>query len=125
MRADLYLHHARVFKTRTLATQACDKGNVRLAGKALKPAHKLKPGDHLEVERGDLKLILRVIAFPGSRVGAPRVAEFMENLTPPENYHRASDARKIRGWTTPHQEAAKPDKRQLRMIRELMERNQG
>ena len=36
-------------KTRTLATQACDKGNVRIAGKTLKPAHKLKPGDELQV----------------------------------------------------------------------------
>lgn len=125
MRADLYLHHVRVFKTRSLATLACDKGNVKLSGKALKPAYKLKPNDELEVDRGDLKLVLRVLDFPEKRLGAPLVPQFMENLTPPENYHRAAEARKIQQWTAPHQEAAKPDKRQLRMIRELMERNQG
>ena len=37
---------------------------------------------------------------------------------------RAAEARKLKQWTTPHQEAAKPDKKQLRQIRELMERNQ-
>lgn len=123
MRADLYLHHVRVFKTRSLATQACDKGNVRLAGKAIKPARDLKPGEEVEVERGDLKLILRVLACPEQRLSAAHVAQFMENLTPPENYHRAAEARKIRGWTAPHQVAARPDKKQLRKIRELMERN--
>lgn len=125
MRADLYLHHVRVFKTRSLATQACDKGNVQLAGKALKPAYKLKVGDELQVERGDLDLVIRVLDFPEKRVGAPLVSQFMENLTPMANYHRAAEARKIKEWTTPHQQAAKPDKRQLRMIRELMERNEG
>lgn len=123
MRADLYLHHVRIFKTRSIATQACDKGNVRLAGKAIKPARDLKQGDEVEVDRGDLKLIVRVIACPDQRISAIHVSQFMENLTPPENYQRAADARKLRAWTTPHQEAAKPDKKQLRKIRELMERN--
>lgn len=123
MRADLYLHHVRVFKTRSLATQACDKGNVRISGKAIKPARDLKPGEKLDVDRGDLKLVLRVLACPASRIGASLVPQFMENLTPQENYERAMEARKVRGWTTPCQQAAKPDKRQLRQIRELMERN--
>jgi len=124
MRTDLYLHHVRIFKTRSLSTQACDKGNVRMAGRALKPAYALKAGDELEVERGELKLVLRVVAFPETRVGAPLVPQFMENLTPEANYHRAAEARKIKQWTAPHQEATKPDKKQLRKIRELMERNQ-
>ena len=123
MRADLYLHHVRIFKSRSLATQACDRGCVRLAGKALKPSRDLKPGDELIVERGDLTLVLRVLACPDKRIGAPLVPTFMENLTPPENYHRASEARQLKEWTTPHQRAARPDKKQLRQIRALMERN--
>jgi ribosome-associated heat shock protein Hsp15 len=125
VRADLYLHHVRIFKTRSLATQACEKGNVQLGGKALKPAYKLKVGDELEVERGDLKLMVKVLDFPKARLGAPLVPQFMQNLTPEENYHRAAEARKIKEWTTPHQAAMKPDKKQLRKIRELMERNEG
>ncbi len=123
MRADLYLHHIRIFKTRGLATQACNKGNVRLESQAIKPARDLKAGDTLEVDRGDLKLTLRVIDFPVKRVGAPLVSQFVENLTPEENYRRAAEARREKELVMPGVLAAKPDKKQLRQIRELMERN--
>ena len=122
MRADIFLHHVRIFKTRSLSAQACNKGNVKLAGAAIKPARDLKRGDLLEVERGSLRFVLRVVDFPKTRVGAPLVGQFMENLTPPENYRRASEARRERELTTPHERAAKPDKKQLRMIREWLDR---
>jgi ribosome-associated heat shock protein Hsp15 len=124
MRADLYLHHIRIFKTRSLATQACNKGNVRIDSQHIKPARAVKIGETLEVDRGDLKLILRVIDFPASRVGAPLVPKYMENLTPEENYVRAAEARREKELVMPGIQAAKPDKKQLRQIRELMERNQ-
>lgn len=123
MRADLFLHHVRIFKTRSLATQACNKGNVHIDGETLKPARNLKVGDTLDVERGDLKLVIRVLDFPTSRLGAPLVAKYMENLTPPENFIRAADARREKELVMPGMQAARPDKKQLRQIRELMERN--
>jgi ribosome-associated heat shock protein Hsp15 len=123
MRADLYLHHIRIFKTRSLATQACNKGNVRIDGQQLKPARDVKIGETLEVDRAELKLILRVIDFPTSRVGAPLVAKYAENLTPEENYLRAAAIRREKELVMPGILAAKPDKKQLRQIRELMERN--
>jgi len=122
MRADVFLHHVRIFKTRSLSTQACNKGNVKLAGAVIKPARDLKPDDLLEVERGNLRFILRVLDFPDQRVGASFVPRFMENLTPPENYLRASEARKEKELTAPHGRAAKPDKKQLRMIRDWLNR---
>jgi ribosome-associated heat shock protein Hsp15 len=123
MRADLYLHHIRIFKTRSLATQACNKGNVHVESQAIKPARDLKAGDILEVDRGDLKLTLRVLDMPVKRVGAPLVPQFVENLTPEENYRRAAEARREKELVMPGVQAAKPDKKQLRQIRELMERN--
>ena len=124
MRADVFLHHVRIFKTRTLSTQACNKGNVKLAGATIKPARELKPDDLLEVERGEMKFVLRVLDFPDQRVGAPLVPRFMENLTPPENYQRASAARKERELTAPHERAAKPDKKQMRLIRSWLGRGE-
>lgn len=123
MRADLYLHHIRIFKTRSLATQACAKGNVRIDGQQLKPARNVKIGETLEVDRAELKLILRVIDFPASRVGASLVPKYVENLTPEENYTRAAEIRREKELVMPGILAAKPDKKQLRQIRELMERN--
>ena len=95
-RADKWLHHVRVFKTRTLATQACARGNVTIDGQPVKASRDLKPEDVLEVVRGDLRLRLKVIAFSAQRLGPPKVAEFCENLTPLEWIQRASELRRER-----------------------------
>jgi len=123
MRADLYLHHIRVFISRSLATQACQKGNVHISGQNIKPSRILKQGEILDVERGELKLILKVLDFPLKRVGAPMVGHFMENLTPEENYHHAAAARKEREAQGLNGLTVKPDKKQLRQIREWMEQS--
>lgn len=122
-RADKWLHHVRVFKTRTLATQACAKGNVTLGGQPVKASRDLKPDDVLEVVRGDLRLRLKVIGFPPQRLGPPRVAEFCENQTPLEWIQRASELRRERELITPkaHEMIAKPDKKQLRELRQFWE----
>ncbi len=122
-RADKYLHHIRVFKTRTIATQACARGNVTIGGQPVKASRDLKPGDVLEVVRGELRLKLRVIAFSPQRLGAPRVPEFSEDLTPPECYQKAAEARRERALITPraHEMVAKPDKKQLRDLRKFWE----
>lgn len=125
MRADLYLHHVRIFKTRSLATQACTRGLVQIGGQPMKPARELKLGEVLDIQRGDLSLVVRVIDFPATRVGPPLVKHFMEDLTPAQNYQKAAEARREKVMLTPHAVAAKPDKKQLRLIRELMERNQA
>lgn len=125
MRADLYLHHVRIFKSRSLAAQACAKGNVLHLGTRIKPARDLKAGDVLDVERGDMRFVLRVLAFPEHRVGAALVPQFMENLTPPENYRQAAALREQRKLSAPQDRVAKPDKRQLRTLRAWLKRDEG
>lgn len=123
LRADKYLHHIRVFKTRALASQACTKGNVKVKGDAIKPARDVRAGDVIEVDRGELHLTLKVTGIPANRVGAPLVAQFCENLTTPEAYARAAEARKERALIhppTPHESAARPNKKQMRELREWM-----
>ena len=126
-RADKWLHLVRVFKTRTLATQACAKGNVLVGGQTVKASRELKPGDVLEAVRGDLRVRLKVIAFPAQRLGPPRVAEFCEDLTPVEWYQKASELRRERELVTPraHEMIAKPDKKQLRELRKFWEEQGG
>ncbi|MDB6139462.1 MAG: RNA-binding domain protein [Verrucomicrobiaceae bacterium] len=122
LRVDKWLYHVRIFKTRTLATQACDRHNVKINHQSLKPSKELKPGEILHVDRGDLKLIVKVIGFPAIRIGPPLVPLFYEDLTPPENYVRASDARRERAMVTPrpHDLLTRPTKKDLREIRKLM-----
>lgn len=127
LRADKWLHHVRVFKTRSLASQACTKGNVTLGEQAIKPSRDLKAGDVLEVVRGDLRLRLKVLGFPPQRLGAPRVAEFCENLTPEEWILKAAELRRQRELETPraHEIVARPDKRQMRQLRAWLDQEQG
>lgn len=124
MRADKYLHHIRIFKTRSLATLACDKGNVKIGGMAVKPSRDIKPGDVIEIQRGELHLTIQAIGFPAQRVGPPRVAEFCKNLTSPEAWQKAAEARRAQRLIQPlpHEELTKPDKKQMRQIREWLGR---
>ncbi len=119
-RADKYLHHVRIFKTRSIATQACTKGNVLVKGQAVKPSRELRIGDVVMVKRGELEIHLRVLAFAPQRIGAPIVSELLEDLTPAENYRRAAERRKQRALETPnpHELIAKPNKQQMRQLRE-------
>jgi ribosome-associated heat shock protein Hsp15 len=125
LRVDKYLHHTRLFATRPLAVAACEKSNVRIAGQPVKPARNLHIGDILEVDRGELQMIVKVTGFPERRVGAALVAEYYENLTPTENYLRAAAAREQRRLThlSPVEEAAKPTKKDLREIRKWLGRD--
>lgn len=121
MRADLYLHNVRIFKTRTQATQACDRGQVLLGNQTIKPSRLLKIGEVVDITRGDLRLVIRVVAYPTSRVGAPLVPDYMENLTPAQNFIQAAEARREKLAQATHSSPVKPDKKQLREIRKWME----
>lgn len=124
-RADKWLHHVRIFKTRSLSTLACTKGNVTLDGQPVKPARDLRAGDILEVVRGDLRMRVRVIAFAPRRLSAPQVVDFYENQTPQEWIDKAAELRRQKALETPreHEMVTKPNKQQLRQLREWQEQN--
>ncbi len=123
LRADKYLHHVRIFKTRALAAQACTKGNVTMKGDAIKPARTVRVADVIDIDRGENRLTIRVLSLPANRVGAPLVGQCMEDLTPPEVYARAAAVRKENALIrppAPHESAARPNKKQMRELREWM-----
>ncbi|SKB03684.1 ribosome-associated heat shock protein Hsp15 [Prosthecobacter debontii] len=125
LRADKWLHHVRLFKTRSLATQACAKGNVILDEQVIKPSRDLRPNDILEVVRGDLRLRVKVLNFPARRLSAPQVSDFYENLTPIEWIQKAAELRRQKELERPseHEMQTKPNKQQLRLLREWHEQN--
>ncbi len=123
LRIDKWLHHTRVFKTRSLAAQACSKGNVRIQKQEVKPSRLVRVGEELEVRRDELVLDLRVRGLPPQRVGAPRVAEFLEDMTPQERREKAAAIRREHALQRPHghETLLKPDKKQMRQLREWLE----
>ena len=82
IRIDKWLWTVRLFKTRSMATDAVSGGKVKLNGQNTKPSKELKPDDIIEFKRGILTRTYKVIAFPKSRVSAKLVNDYLEDLTP-------------------------------------------
>ena len=78
MRIDKWLWTARVFKTRTLATEAVSGGRVHVNGVAVKPSREVRPGDELEITIGPVRRTVIVRAAAERRVSAPEAAQLYE-----------------------------------------------
>lgn len=83
-RVDKWLWAVRVFKTRSLAADACKKGRVLMQDVAVKPSRELKVGDVLQVRRNPIIYTFKVVALTQNRVGAKLVPQFMANVTSPD-----------------------------------------
>lgn len=84
LRIDKYLWSIRVFKTRTLATDACKAGRVKLDGQNIKPAHEVKIGEVYQVSKGIEKKMIKVTGLLENRVEAKKAIDFYEDITPVE-----------------------------------------
>jgi ribosomal 50S subunit-recycling heat shock protein len=67
LRLDLFLKASRLCSRRTLAQTLCDAGRVSVNGKAAKPAHPVKPGDEISIQRREQITTIRVLSVPGTR----------------------------------------------------------
>lgn len=88
MRIDKYLWCVRLYKTRSLAQEAIGRGRVQMGGRAVKASREVNEGDEFTVRRPSLTLTFRVVGLPRSRVGAPLVGDYLEDLTPASEYDR-------------------------------------
>ena len=112
-RIDKWLWAMRVFKTRTMATDACKKGRVSIAGTAVKPSRTIKPGDTIEVRKPPITYTFRVVALSQNRLGARLVPEYLENLTPQSQYDLLEMSR-ISGFVDRRKGLGRPTKREGR-----------
>ncbi len=89
LRADKWLWYARFFKTRSIATKACNAGKVRIGGNGVSKAHsKVKVGDVLTFAQGRHIRVIKVLALAGRRGPAPEARKLYEDLKPPEVANR-------------------------------------
>ncbi len=88
MRVDKYLWCIRLFKTRSIATNACKKGQVKIDDKNLKPSREIYGGEIIQVRKNQINYKIRVIDIPESRVGAKLVDLYRKDLTPKEEFER-------------------------------------
>ena len=88
LRIDKWLWCVRLFKTRTLASDACRAGKVKIDGDSIKPSRDVQKGMVISVQMGPVKRTVKVVDFPHSRVGAKLVPQYMEDLTPPDELNK-------------------------------------
>jgi ribosome-associated heat shock protein Hsp15 len=84
LRIDKWLWAVRIYKTRSIAAEACAAGKVRIDGENVKPAYTLKPGQLIIISRDGYKQTLKCLKLIEKRVGAPIAVTCYEDLTPPE-----------------------------------------
>jgi ribosome-associated heat shock protein Hsp15 len=85
LRIDKYLWAIRLFKTRTLATEACDKGKVKLKGDAVKASKAINVGDEYEVRTEARKWVIKVTGLLPNRVQYSEAINYYIDITPAED----------------------------------------
>lgn len=84
MRIDKWLWCARVFKSRTLASDACNGGKVKIKGDSVKPSREIKTGEIITVQNGFIKRQYKVKGLLDKRLAAKLITDYVEDLTPQE-----------------------------------------
>ena len=84
MRVDKWLWTVRQYKTRSLATEACDKGRILVAGLEVKPSRLIGVGDIISIKRTGLTRKLQVLQLTSGRLNAKMVEHYVADLTPKE-----------------------------------------
>ena len=121
-RIDKWLWCMRVFKTRTIATEACKKGRVTVNGASVKPSRNIKIGETIDVRKPPITYTFKVLAIPNGRLGAKLVPEYLENLTPKSQYDLLEMSR-ISGFVDRSKGLGRPTKREGRELAKFREEN--
>lgn len=95
-RIDKYLWTVRIFKTRTIATDAINGGKIKLNGSNTKPSKELKTGDKIEFKRGVVQHTIEVVLFPKSRIPAKDVLLYYTDLTPESEILKLQDLKYVK-----------------------------
>lgn len=118
VRIDKWLWAVRVFKTRSIATDACKKGRVTIDGQSAKPSRILKPGEIVKVRKNPVTYSYKVKQLIGKRVGAKLVPEYMEDITPASELE-ILEMQKNMSWFERERGTGRPTKKERRDIDRL------
>lgn len=114
-RIDKWLWAARVYKTRTLASDACKNGRITINGALAKPSRTVKVGDQVGVKKSPITYTFRVLQAIEKRVGAKLLTEVFENITPPEQYELL-EMNRISGFIDRARGTGRPTKKDRRAL---------
>lgn len=118
-RIDKWLWASRIFKTRTIAAEACKKGRVSINGTQVKPSRMIKPEEVIQVKKPPVTYSFKVLQAIEKRIGAKLVPEILENVTTPEQYELL-EMSKISGFVDRARGTGRPTKKDRRSMEEFI-----
>ena len=114
-RIDKWLWAARIFKTRSIAADACKNGRVTIKGVNVKPSHTVKAGETVCVRKPPVTYSFKILKTIEQRVGAKLLPEIYENVTAPEQYELLEMTR-ISGFVDRARGTGRPTKKDRRSL---------
>lgn len=114
-RIDKWLWAARIFKTRSIAADACKNGRVTIGGTNVKPSHTVKAGEVVSVKKPPITYSFRILKTIEQRVGAKLIPEIYENVTDPKQYELLEMSR-ISGFVDRARGTGRPTKKERRAL---------
>lgn len=119
-RVDKWLWATRIFKTRSIATEACKKGRVMIDGVSVKPSRLIHVGDKISVRKPPVTYTFEVIGLVQNRVGAKLVPNYLNNITTPDQYELLEMV-KISGFVDRQKGLGRPTKKDGRELQKFTE----
>ncbi|MDR2683010.1 MAG: RNA-binding S4 domain-containing protein [Dysgonamonadaceae bacterium] len=113
VRIDKWMWATRIFKTRTIAVEACKKNRVVINDVAVKPSRMIKAGDVIQVRKPPITYSFKVLDLTQNRIGAKLVPHYLENITPPEQYE-ILELHQISGFVDRARGTGRPTKKDRR-----------
>lgn len=114
-RIDKWLWAARIFKTRSIAANACKNGRVTVNGSNVKPAHVIKPNEIINVKKPPVTYSFKVLQCIEQRVGAKLIPQIYENVTDAKQYELLEMSR-ISGFVNRAKGTGRPTKKERRSL---------
>ena len=120
VRIDKWVWAVRIFKTRSIAAEACKKGRVQIDNSNVKPSRMIRVGDVVQVKKPPITYSFEVIDLSEKRMGAKLVPQFMKNVTPAEEYELL-EMNKLSGYIDRQRGTGRPTKKDRRDLEEYTE----
>ncbi|MDD3063340.1 MAG: RNA-binding S4 domain-containing protein [Massilibacteroides sp.] len=118
VRIDKWMWATRIFKTRSIATEACKKSRIAVNGVQVKASRMIKVGDIIQVRKPPITYSFKVLALTERRMGAKLVPEYLENVTTPDQYE-ILEMNRISGFVDRSKGMGRPTKKDRRELEQF------
>lgn len=119
VRVDKYLFAMRIYKTRSVATEACKKGRITMNGSEIKPSRTFKIGDVFSVRKGPITYTYRILKLSENRLGSKLVPDYLQDITSPEQLELLELAR-LAGQSGRNRGTGRPTKKDRRDLEQFI-----